>query len=357
MTCHTSRRKSTQSNMTEQIYTGAIKHVESPLDYKTKEVAFASQPFDWAQGYDIESIIGVIPSKDQGSAGSCGGQAWSYHEAAILAGLNKAPYIEQSAKFVYSQTFVKGGGSDGRTNCDLIVKKGIATEALTPSYINGLPPDESFMERPQDITPEAFADAKTKIALSFSVGVVTIDEVARMARDNFGTIIGIDGSNNGTWRSAFPVPPAAGKAEWSHWLYVGKAKLINGKKYIGVKNSWGDSTGEKGWQWIGEDYFQNYMIWVNWNMIPKIPNPIRDDVFTKPLTYGMQDPDVVMLQQKLQKQGFFPKNVNCTGYFGDITARAVKAWQVANGLMDFANETNLKKIRFGEKSIAKLNKQ
>lgn len=349
--------------MTEQIFTGAVPHVESPLDYKTKEVAFASQPFDWNSGFDIEQKLGAsIPTKDQGSSGSCGGQGWGYYGGVLMAILLGLGYDEKSAKFIYSQTFVKGGGSDGRTNSDLVCKKGWGSEALTTSYENGNPPTEDFMERPQDITQEAFANALKSLGLSYSVAPTDIDSVAQSIRDFNGCVIGITGSNNGTWWTAFPVPFKTGDTPWYHWLYAGKAKLINGKKFIGVKNSWGDKVGENGWQWLSEEHFSGKNIytgtnvWVVWNMIPSKPHPVYPHVFNTVLTYGMTNSEIGFLQAKLQQLGFFPKNVNCTGYFGDITARALKAWQVANGIMDFANETNLTKIRFGQKSMDAINK-
>jgi hypothetical protein len=65
-------------------------------------------------------------------------------------------------------------------------------------------------------------------------------------------IITVGGQDNGTWRTEFPNPPV--EEIWAHFLYVGKVKLINGKKFIGVHNSWGDACGNHGWQWLGENY-------------------------------------------------------------------------------------------------------
>ena len=70
----------------------------------------------------------------------------------------------------------------------------------------------------------------------------------------------------------------------------------------------------------------------------------------------MNNAEVKFLQARLQQLGYFPSTVNTTGYFGPITAKALVAWQVANGIMDFANETDLTQIRFGQKSIDLMNK-
>jgi hypothetical protein len=77
--------------------------------------------------------------------------------------------------------------------------------------------------------------------------------------------------------------------------------------------------------------------------------------FTLPLSYGQSGAEVVALQNVLKFESFFPAIIPSTGYFGSITASALQKWQVAHGIYDFANETNLTKIRLGSKSLAILN--
>lgn len=38
-------------------------------------------------------------------------------------------------------------------------------------------------------------------------------------------------------------------------------------KLLGFKNSWGDSVGDNGVQWIGEDYFNSYHVWPAWTLV------------------------------------------------------------------------------------------
>jgi hypothetical protein len=77
--------------------------------------------------------------------------------------------------------------------------------------------------------------------------------------------------------------------------------------------------------------------------------------FNMPLSYGQKGTDIVALQDVLKYEGFMSSKVLSTGYFGDVTATALKAWQVFHGLNDFANESDLTKIHFGSKSIAVAN--
>lgn len=244
--------------------TGAIKDVPDERDYKWSRVAGASL-FDWDKGFDVEKELGIkLKTKDQGRAGSCGGQAWSYYGAVIEAQATKT-MEERSAKFIYSQTVVPPAGSNGRPNCEICINQGWALESDCPSYENGKPPSEEFMQRVQDITAKARNNATYSKALVYANVNPNIDLIANAVQANYGCVIGIEGQDNGTWLSTYPKPPM--KTEWAHWLYVGGAVKLNGKKYLKVKNSWGDSIGANGWQFIGEDYFEAHKVWPGWTLV------------------------------------------------------------------------------------------
>ena len=42
----------------------------------------------------------------------------------------------------------------------------------------------------------------------------------------------------------------------------------------------------------------------------------------------MRDPDVTRLQDFLKAQGYFPINTESTGYYGSITVKAVRDFQI-----------------------------
>lgn len=251
-------------------YTGALKDCEDTRDFQWDRVA-TGVLFNWDKGYDIELELKKrlgdakfrIFSKDQDRAGSCGGQAWSYYMASIEA-MVTGNYEERSAKFIYSQTFVPPSGSNGRPNCEVCIKQGSALEVDCPSSINGESTEE-FMQRPQDITVKARNTAGYSKALVYANVNANIDLIANAVQSNYGAVIGIEGTDNGTWLSLYPKPPA--KTTWAHWLYVGGAMKINGKKYLKVKNSWGDNVGASGWQLIGEDYFDAHKVWNAWTLV------------------------------------------------------------------------------------------
>lgn len=230
--------------------------IESPYDIRDYWYTPADRgAFDWKQGFDIEHSIGVnLQVKDQNGSGSCGGQAWSYY-GEVLEKIVTGTYEPRSARWIYSHTRVPTGGSRGKDNCAFVCKKGFALELYAPSYENGKPPKESFMIQIPSLSKQALEDLEVSKAISYLQVPTNMEVMAQAMQENNGIVLVVNGSDNGTWRSQFPKPPKV--KEWGHFLYAGKARMIKGKKYIGVINSWGTKTGDSGWQWLGEEWFTN----------------------------------------------------------------------------------------------------
>jgi hypothetical protein len=255
----------------EQIVSGAIPDRIDTRDYQYSEYSGKSSiPFDWDKGYDIEiELKRQVKPKNQGPSYSCGGQAGGMY-INIVGEFVNGDIGERSAKFPYSQVYQSNGGSSMRDILNIFQKQGAGLESMCPSYENGNPPSIEFMKRSQDITDECRKEAKLDTLFSYEGVSIDIDSFAQAIRDNQGMVFGVTGQNGKDWLSAFPLPPE--KDNWHHWLYAGKAKMINGKKYIGVLNSWGDTVGDRGWQYISEDYFTAKVdgyppIWSAWTIV------------------------------------------------------------------------------------------
>lgn len=343
---------------------GAIPDRPDPRDYKWEEVGAGISGFDWNKGYDVEVEIGKaigktdfkMPVKDQNGSGSCGGQAMAYFGQAVEA-LATGSFEERSAKFVYAQTFIPfpEGGSSMRDNCAIVVNQGWGLEADTPSYDKGNPPTEAFMQRPQDITTQARVNAKSAKAKAYVNIEVLFDKIAQAVATNGGAIVGVTGSNNGTWLSLYPLHPVEAELTWRHWVYIGKAKLIGGKKYLGIINSMGAKAGDNGWQWISEDYVP--FMWNPWTLVYNkegVPAGFSHD-FKYDLVFGERNSEVVALQKALQQDGQFPVSVPASGYFGDITRSAVLDFQIKHKVDDLASLYALNGRRVGPKTRAILN--
>ena len=309
--------------MSVQHGTGAIVSPADERDYKWEDLGMGAIPFNWSLGYDINMPISL---KDQNGSGSCGGQAMAYY-GEVLEGVATKTTEERSAKFIYAQTFVPPMGSRLRDNCEIAVKQGWATESVLSSYENGNPPSEAFMERKEDITDAVRANATQSRALSYAlVDNKDIDAVAQAIANNYGAIILIRGENNGTWLSTYP-DVTTGIGQWGHFLYCCGAKKINGKKYIKVKNSWGN-IGDNGYQYISEDFFRLGYIYEVRTMV--FNNKPEKFIFNKNLNIGMRNGDVLHLQTRLVEEGF--ATFTPTGYFGVQTGSAIMKYQKAKGI-------------------------
>lgn len=308
----------------EEIYTGALLSPKDSRDYIYGEtIGMASLPYDWAKNYDIEEILGFkIPVKDQGRSNSCGGQAWATYNS-ILECIMTKTFEEESAKFIFAHTHVGDSGSRGRDNCDICINKGVSKESLCLSYENGLPPSNNFMIDLASIKEEAFKDALNNKSKAYSQVKQTVEDLAVSIRDNYGSVFGIYGNNNGTWRTDYPTSPKnISKSDcWAHWVYVGKIKVENGVKYFGLINSWGDSVGDNGWQWINAEEYVKWLFEV-WAMTPLDNTKF---IFTKNMKYGSSGLDVKMLQTKL--------GLKVDGIFGKDTKLAVQGFQLRNHLV------------------------
>lgn len=334
---------------------GGVKDRVDNRDFLWSEVGFGSTPFNWDEGYDIETTLHVkLPVKDQGQSFSCGGQAWSTY-AGVLEASATDSLEERSAKFFYAQTYQSGGGSTGRDNANVFIKDGSCREVVLPSYLSGhMLPTEVFITRGQDINELAREDAKSDKGFSYAQTGTNIDSIAQAMRDNTGIVMGLDGQNNGTWTSAFPKIPT--QVEWRHWVYAGKAKKINGIKHIGFLNSWGTEVGEDGWQWIPEKYFTTGHVWSGWTHIlaPVVPPSFKHE-FVSNLSFGQSGSEIIALQKALQLSGEFPKSVPTSGLYGDISRRAVLDFQVKYMVSPLAELMALQGKSVGPKTRQQLN--
>ncbi|HRH33360.1 MAG TPA: hypothetical protein PK720_04450 [bacterium] len=258
--------------------TGLKRDPKDSRDKKYDHLALATSLFDWEKGYDVEEELGFkLPTKDQGGSMSCVGQATATYAYVKNAFELKPVYRDKtqqhldelSAKSVYSQISLGYGvGAYLRDGVKLLKSMGVVTEKDVPSYVNGRVPDEKFMIDRSWVNEELISKAKNLQASEYRViHNITIDSIAAAIRDNQGLLMGVQGSNNGTWSNLFPLPPKTGEDRWGHAIYGGKARLINGKKYIGKKNSWGENVGADGWQWYGEEWFKEDFLFNPWVVV------------------------------------------------------------------------------------------
>jgi len=137
---------------------------------------------------------------------------------------------------------------------------------------------------------------------------------------------GFYGDNEG-WRTAYIKPPK--EIKWGHAV----ALIGFNENYIIGQNSWGLNFGNKGLFYVPE----NYIPFEAWAVLVDLPEDFEKEkkpkyTFNQDLKFGMKNADVIWLQRCLKYLGCFPQIIDCTGYFGQITLRAVILFQTSYGI-------------------------
>jgi hypothetical protein len=224
---------------------------------------------DWDNDYKEIKEIYKFPTKNQMGSSSCVGQTCAHYKEAVEYYLKRCE-VEKSAKSIYSQIALPNGGAYFRDGMKKITGYGINTEYEVKSYKFDGTTDEIFMTDKSWMNDIMTNRAKRFANQSYySIRTHDIDVFAKAIKIGKGCVMGVIGNNNGTWHSKFPKPPTLSTPQNQYWYHaVAGANYvrINGKKYIIIKNSWGN-IGENGYQWLGEEWFENqgrfiYSPWV-----------------------------------------------------------------------------------------------
>lgn len=126
---------------------------------------------------------------------------------------------------------------------------------------------------------------------------------------------------------------------------------------IGVINSWGLGIGDNtdsGWQWLSEDYFKSH-VFSGWTHVfaPPLPTAFTHNFQTN-LNFNDNNVEVQALQTALKIDGTFPSTVPPTGFYGQVSAKAVLDFQMKYNIILSGLDSNYGKI-VGSKTRAKLN--
>lgn len=295
---------------------GAIKREWDDRNIIYSDLIMGAPQFDWNVGFDLSNTI-PFKVEDQDGSSSCVGQAWAKY-AEALEFIETGVYKDLSAHFIYSRIYIPpDGGAYVWKGADCVKNVGVATEATNPSYEAGNAPSEAFM-RIRDDSESTLREAEVFRAKSHAYVEGGIDAFALAIQRQNGLVTGFTGSNEGVSElgGGFIRPPKAGESTWGHAIYCVGAIMINGKKYIKFINSWSANWGDRGYGYIGADYFTSGYIFNgitlvdlpdNWNkkdMYELVRHPVKtDEVYAlknkvvrhianyQTLTLGSQDPD------------------------------------------------------------------
>lgn len=208
---------------------------ETPSDHLMMALpTFASRGFPLIKLKDLplfDRVYKQIPIMDQGSIGSCLPHAWA--TACMLArATSGAPFVPLSPNFLYS--LINRGIDQGSNSGDAITA--LATIGIAPQTST---PDDIFKP-----TIEAKVQAN-RFKLRDVVKLENFEEAANAAYYGWGICLGIRIS------SAFSVDSRSIctyiPGNNNHEVFCGEQlTIIDGKYYLGGRNSWGTKWGLNG---------------------------------------------------------------------------------------------------------------
>lgn len=242
------------------------------LDISLKGKGAIKDKFD-ARNFRMDMVFGAtsIPTefdisdkvqwiKDQGSSGSCGGQAFSYHME-VLSYLRDGIYTKLSARDLYAPVHLNPEGSRAGDLLNQLANNGIAEESYMKSYANdGSPLNEFYMQvdrmRPNtDIDNIAMQYWVDKTYLTFESNKP--EEVKKAILRGNGAVLAVLG-NNACWTSKDGIIsiPAQGTANWGHFIFLTGWKIIKNELYFKFVNSWGKEWGDGGFGYLPSKYLE-----------------------------------------------------------------------------------------------------
>lgn len=321
------------------MYIGAIQDPRSPeekaQDYKHEELGAGTTQVVWRE--KKESEWKKFTPRNQDGSGSCGGQAGAKGGETIFnEALSAHPIYQSRSNYPAAGMWAQDIGRAFKN-------VGTCTESNDPSQNQ----NDSEMDRPINVsTPFKIA------GYVFLEEHTNIDKIAEVLESHKHCVLLVH-ANYKEWNKDVPVFNGA-KEDFGHYVTAVDYTIYAGKKALVIEDSFGTFNAWKGQRVITEDYlkarFDSAMYFLKGSTVvdqkPKY-------YFTKELMYGSKGVEVSKLQAMMKYEKLFP--IEPTGNFFEMTANSLKKWQVAHGIMDFANENNLKKIRFGTKSIKLAN--
>jgi len=354
-------KKSVSSVVAARRGTGALDdprpQEEKDRDYESKEVVTppAAGALQWID--KPQSQWRKFEIFDQDGSLSCVGQS----TAKILGVENvreENRFIRFSARDIYTRrSNAPAGGMWFHNALEIASKTGASFESLMPS------------EKKNEAGMNYSGDRKVsdeQIGLIFKGGgyvgftyPYNIDEIAKVIDSGKAVLFGF----RFTYAEWNERPSVKVSNPDLHHGVAGVDRTLNGgEKCIIIDDSWGAATALNGQRIITEAFLRDRCTYAGY--LTDLSNKWRDmqTVIVKPhvnfqrdLKFGETHDDVKALQDMLKFEELFPVNQESTGYYGNITAKAVLAWQKLHAVGTAAELKPLGGKVFGPKSRTTAN--
>jgi hypothetical protein len=334
---------------------GANKDPRSPeeisKDFKHVEL-FGFGVSEWVE--KPESTWKNFPIRNQNGSGMCG----AFAGAKELGANNVKEYGFKNLDTRYIYNLRKNKTSPGMYMNDLfdiLTNRGAPEDATLVS--DGLTEEQGNLYQYTDALNEEAKKFKGSSYIYTRPG--NVDDVNVAINNGYFPIILLR-CNIAEWTSEPKVIPTMTRANYdvNHFVCVVDTTLYNGKKCLIIEDSWGSSYGRNGRRILSEDFVDQrveqigYVI--DWKALPAFPKPAKYQ-FNKILKRGMNNRDVSALQDVLKYEGCMVPTQVSTGFYGSITANAVKKLWKKYAIATQAEIDSLQGNQVGPKTLAWLN--
>lgn len=327
---------------------------ERQKDYRFEEMVTSADPVNWEK--KDPSDWRKFPIFDQDGSGSCVAQTGAKMLGVNYWLKNGGEYVHFSATDIYQRR--KNRPSGGMIGIDAlsIMTKGTTLEALVPSQdMNDSQMDTTVIENYKRRVGDIF-----RVDNYVVLPTKDIDTIASVIQKTGKAVMVWFYFTRPEWKDTPVIKEdnlnIVGSKTVRHSVTAVDFGIYKGKKGLVIEDSWGESYGWDGRRFITEDFFKERNFFAGYCLDFKFEEDNSDitkpkHYFTRDLFYVpnvTRDEEVSALQDCLKYLGYFPKNIESTGWFGSITKKAVMEFQSKYGITPVAGY-------IGVKTRAKLN--
>lgn len=345
----------------------------SPIDYRDILLsAIKALPTSYPDSYEVN--ISTLAVNNQGLIGSCVGQALQKKKQ-VAELIETKKIIDLSPRFIYalSKTMdgYSGEGTYPRAALQVLQKYGCSIERVLPN--------DTTLTHEQYINASNLTEADYKEALKYAIKnfayVQPTENELKQGIMNGGVVITMkldhswwtkkDGTFSFDKAEILPLRPPTNEHSY-HLVFMYKwDKDRSGKTRFWIRNSWGKEWAEDGNGYFIFDDYKDSLVEA-WTFVD-LPNEWQEEVkklppeddfrhfFPRQLFYRQKNKEVEYLQIALKIDGTFPKNQITTGYYGDITKKAVKDFQIKYKVAPLTELDAVDGKIVGNKTLKKLN--
>lgn len=338
--------------------TGALPDLRSNeeklKDYTFGELVASASPVQWVE--KPQDKWRRFPIANQNGSGSCVAQSMA-KLLGILHWQKTGTFVPFSATHIYQRRANKPSGGMAGIDAFDIARKGVTLEVLTPSQsLTDFDMDMMKVERYKEEVGEVF-----KLSNYMMLPIRDLETVAStIQKTGKGVMVWYYFQNN-EWTDMPTIknPDLSLGTGLRHSVTAVDYTLYKGQKALIIEDSWGKFYGLQGQRVITEDFHNKRNFFAGYPLAFRFDDQLPQKprfTFTKVLEFSNErNLDVIALQNILKFEGLFPSNVDSTGIYGAVTAKAVLAFQKKHKVAPDAELNQLAGRRVGDKTIAKLN--